>query len=114
MEEQDKHVERDSAADEPFNSITDREVALIPLKHFFNIDSRDFSNDNKLEYLLKWANEKGLKTRGQLMLAVKQIERKLGAPNHDEGRVTRIYRYLQLDNQLGDIMSEMQAYERSK
>lgn len=92
----------------------DDELELLPLKHYFDIESTNFSDDNQLRGILGWAKEKGISSREDLFSELRKVEIKLGQQNIGEKRTSRLYRYLLLDRQLSKTLKEMESYERKK
>lgn len=92
--------------------LTQEEIDLIPLRHYFGIETGDSRSDDKLRFIIDWAKKRGIKSRGDLFAELKKYEMRLGEPNLGETREGRLYRYLRLDQQISDLFKEMEAYER--
>lgn len=89
-------------------SDTDR----VPLKQYFGItDAYDTGYGNDLDYINGWAKGRGLK-KEDMLIELKKIEQRLGAPMPGENRYHRIKHYLSLDEKLTNTLKEMSAHER--
>jgi hypothetical protein len=92
-------------------TIDKNEVDRFPLKKYFGIDETfDSGWGEDLDTINKWGERRGFKTHEDMLLELKKIEIKLGTPSLGENRVTRLKNYLTLDEKLGSVLKEMEAY----
>ena len=95
------------------NLVVESETERVPLKQYFGItESFDTGYGEDLDYINKWAGEKGMK-KEDMLLEIKKIELRLGSPMPGESRYHRIKHYLSLDQKLSDTLKEMSSHERN-
>jgi len=89
------------------------DTAVAALKGYFGIESGlDAIKLKQLKFLVGWAAKNGIKTKADMLAAIRSEEYRLGKPNFGESRAGRLFRYLKLKGQQQDILKEMMVYEK--
>lgn len=112
MEEETPTIDVDAIKEDQHQEDAIEEMSMLPLKHFFDIEPFDSSDDEKLEFLKSWAQEKGYDTRGKMFKAISDLEGKIGRDPVGERRVSQLYRYIKLNAQIENLSMERDAYHK--
>lgn len=107
-----KPIEADTQ-NSPIDSFSNDEIALIPIKQYFDLDANDTTQDKYVRSILAWAKSKGLSSRSDLNTELRKLELRMGAPELGERRTVRLSRYIELDRRLSDTIKEMDTYRRA-
>lgn len=92
--------------------VVESDTDRVPLKQYFGITADyDTGFGEDLDYINSWAKKKGMNNE-DMLLEIKKIEQKLGAPMPGENRYHRVKHYLSLDEKLTSTLKEMAAHER--
>lgn len=76
---------------------------------YFNVDvNTEWSNQkNKLDYVIEWAEKAiGSKEPDKILLALHELENRVGKSSLEDRRINHIYRNLRLDSQ-GELQKDL-------
>ena len=82
--------------------------------NYFNLESRDYDGaKNNLAEITEWAIRSCKSNNpGNVLLELKKVEERLGAPAWGEKRYKNVYRYVKLVFQKDSLNKEISAFER--
>jgi hypothetical protein len=72
------------------------ELKFRPYREFFNISEGDLDGNQKLDYILRWANPKGKLEKEEVLEKLSRLNTTLGAENLGEQRINKIYRHIRI------------------
>ena len=89
-----------------------QDLELLPLKEYFDVkDHHDYTGwKDDMREILAWAKDAGITDKTDLLLTLKDVERKLGSTIHNN-RLTKVRNYLSLQRKLDNIIKEQKALE---
>ncbi len=85
---------------------TKEDVDIISLKRHLDLDASEYRHDKELKYLMEWGKNKGLDKIG-LYAEVKKIQMKLGYSDTKDETVKKIYQYVRLNDQMGELANKI-------
>jgi len=97
---------------EPDISLHQQEIDRYPLKEYFNIEGRAAELDGDFDFILGWAQERGIKTPEDLKLELRKMESRLGTASIHESRITKVKNYLKTDAKLTALLKDMASQEQ--
>lgn len=84
---------------------------LIPLKKYFGFSTEDPLEDGRLQSIMTELKHLGIKTDGEVMQKLKELELKLGRDYH-ENRTAKILTYLRLSRDVNDKLQQLRSFEK--
>lgn len=87
-------------------SYTDNPVVTV-LKGYFQED-----NPDALQFIADFYNKQNTLTSTQMLLSLRDIEHRMGMTQLGQSRAMRMYEYLKILSQIGDLQQLKQSYER--
>lgn len=88
------------------------EIDFAPLVDYFDMDRPNFHESNDLRDLYRLISGGESLSKGELLMRVRDLDMKLGSPATGEKRIKRMIRYLEIDQQLEELLKEQKAYIR--
>lgn len=93
-------------------SMHQEEIDRHPVKNFFNIEGGDPEYNDDCDFIVGWAQNKGIKKNADLMIELKKLEYRLGIPTMGESRIKKMVSYLKSDAKLTDALKEVASKEQ--
>lgn len=100
----------DAIREDNFKDEAIEEMTMLPLKHYFDIGPFDSGDEDKLAFLMDWGKENGFNTRGALFKELSNLEDKIGKDPMGERRVSKLFRYIKLNQTIKNLQDEKESY----
>ena len=109
-----KNIENIEPGDSPSPPSSDRgdEVNLISLRGYFGLDAKDSYHDKSLQFIYNSLSESGVRDMSEMLLYIKDMERRLGPTPLGENRLVHVKNYLKVLMQIGNLEKIKETYER--
>lgn len=93
---------------------TSNSIDRVALGSYFEIvDMEDPHTIEKLDTISNWVENTTKKDDNvNLLWSVKQISEEMGMPPMGMDRLTQIYQWVKIDNQINNLQNEKKAYEK--
>lgn len=84
----------------------------LELMEFFTLDMKDLNDSTarKINDIYTFLKPK-VKSMGELLMEIRRVERKIGAPALTETRYGKVWNWLKLSNRINDLEKQRKAYE---
>lgn len=90
----------------------DDAIEIIPLRKYFELDGADVSQDKYVKDILSELKRQGAHSRADQMVALRELELKLGRSHTKESRISKVHTYLRLKETLTDTLRKITSLEK--
>jgi hypothetical protein len=95
----------------PSSDLT-RDMNFISLKGYFNLDNPSVEEEEALNWIYKEFEKMGTFDMSEMLLNLKDVERRIGVQPPGTSRATAIRNYLKINSQISDLQGQREAMER--
>lgn len=96
------------------NSInnSNNEVNLISLKGYFGGQEQSLEDSEAIGFIYEFFSKIGTTEMGQILMAVRNIEARIGPATIDTTRAQAVYRYLKIQSDISFLTEQAKGMER--